>query len=174
MLLTCLFESTPKTYPNPLDLRLLHSVPVSKPTQGEINALDPLPGPLSGALAISADLHSPSGRLNLPDQSVRLVSLARSSPHETFDCLLLPAAFSFNHAPDQCSKLASSRLAIVGTIERTTGMLGVRSADGRSGFGVCHSPATLFSVRRVVATNAPSADLHPTGAGNSERPFARS
>ena len=72
-LLACLFESTPNTFPSPFDLRLFHSVPVSKPPQGEINALDPLPEPISGALAIFADLHSPLGLLNLPDQSVRPV-----------------------------------------------------------------------------------------------------
>jgi hypothetical protein len=63
---------------------------------------------------------------------------------------------------------------VYGTIERTTGMLGVRSAEGRSGFRVYSSPPALFSARRVVATNASSADLHPAGAENSERPFARS
>ena len=60
-----------------------------------------------------------------------------------------------------------------GTIERTTGMLGVRSAAECAGFPVCRSPASVFLARRVGATNVSSTDLHPAGAGNSERPFAR-
>ena len=45
-----------------------------------------------------------------------------------------------------------------GTIERTTGMLGVRSATGRLRFIVSRSPATPFGARRVSAKNA-SSDL---------------
>jgi len=51
--------------------------------------------------------------------------------------------------------------------------LGVRSAADCSGFHVCRSPASVFLARRVSATNASSTDLHPAGAGNSKRPFAR-
>ena len=70
---TCLFESSLETFPNPFDPGLLRSAPVSMPAQGEISALDPLSGPISGALGIFAGLHSPSGLLNLPDQSVQPV-----------------------------------------------------------------------------------------------------
>lgn len=43
-----------------------------------------------------------------------------------------------------------------GTIERTTGMLGVRSATGCLRFIVSRSPATPFGARRVNAKNASS------------------
>ena len=47
---------------------------------------------------------------------------------------------------------------VYGTIERTTGMLGVRSAAGCVRFIVSRSPATPFGARRVSARNA-SSDL---------------
>jgi len=72
-LLTCLFASTPKIFPNPFDPELIRSVPVSKPAQGEINTLDPLSGAISSAPVTYPDLHSPSGLLNPLDRSVRPV-----------------------------------------------------------------------------------------------------
>jgi hypothetical protein len=38
---------------------------------------------------------------------------------------------------------------------------------------VSRSPSTPFGALRVNAKNAASIDVHPAGAGNSERPFAR-
>jgi len=110
-LLTCLFASTPKNFPNPFDPGLIRSVPVSKPAQGEINALDPLSGL---HLCRSRDFRrSPlPSRSFEPSGSKRSTgSITRSSPYGTSDCLSLPAAFSFEHASDQCSEPVSFRLA---------------------------------------------------------------
>jgi hypothetical protein len=56
-------------------------------------------------------------------------------------------------APQKYGQKASR---VHGTIERTTGMLGVRPATGRLRFLVSHSPATLFGARRVNVKNASS------------------
>jgi hypothetical protein len=48
-----------------------------------------------------------------------------------------------------------------GTIERTTGMLGVRSAAENIRFRIRRSPTPLFSLRRVSATDPSSRTLFP-------------
>jgi hypothetical protein len=86
-----------------------------------------------------------------------------------------PAVEEVRAAGGRAPKLASNRIGqahygqrlrgfsadrkasrVHGTIERTTGMLGVRSAAGYVRFIVSRSPATPFGARRVNAKNASS------------------
>jgi hypothetical protein len=61
-----------------------------------------------------------------------------------------------------------------GTIERTAGMLGVRSAARCSRVSAYRSPALLFNCAGSVRFTDPQRIEHLTGTGNSKRPFARS
>jgi hypothetical protein len=73
--------------------------------------------------------------------------------------------------PTRSSLKNTSR--VHGTIERTAGMLGVRSAGGLPGFRIDRSPASLFS-GTPGQNNKRFLDVaNPAGAGDSERPFAR-
>ena len=100
----CSFASTPVSLRVPVRSKAPPLGSVSKPKPGEFFTLDPLSAPISGALAMSSDLHSPSGRLQ-PSGSKRSTGfITTSSPRLTPDCLLLPAARSFDFASDQCSK----------------------------------------------------------------------
>jgi len=70
----CSFASTPVFLRVPARSKAPPLGSVSKPKPGEFFTYDPLSAPISGALAMSSDLHSPSGGLHPPDQSVQPAS----------------------------------------------------------------------------------------------------
>jgi hypothetical protein len=58
---TCAFASTPAFLCEPVRPKAPPLGSVSKPKPGEFFTFDPLSAPISGALVMSSDLHSPSG-----------------------------------------------------------------------------------------------------------------
>jgi len=71
---------------------------------GEFFTFNPLSAPISGAVAMSSDLHSPSGNFQ-PSGSKRSTGFTTTnSPRQTPDCFSLPAACSFDYASDHRSK----------------------------------------------------------------------
>jgi len=97
----CSFASTPIHLRVPARPKAPPLGSVSKPKPGEFFTFDPLSAPISGAPAMSSGLHSPLGGFP-PSGSKRSTGFtATSSPCLTPDYLLLPAARSFDFAPDQ-------------------------------------------------------------------------
>jgi len=113
-LLPCPFASTPVFLCEPVRPKAPPLGSVSKPIPGEFITFDPLSAPISGALMMPSDLHSPLGCFQ-PSGSKRSTGFTTTSPpHLTPDCLLLPVARSFDFRPGSTleTRLRPARLIV--------------------------------------------------------------